>query len=144
MTLPLPAFDRYRVELSLAKPAAFPFEHGGVLRGLLSRALGRHELPHGLIPFPCESGRVLYAPGDPYALGITLVGPIPTPAGAADPRPGARCAASLRAAGFAGLKGSSKALRKPMKPCSIAPRDRSSEDLGVLSRGHRLEGRKSP
>jgi len=70
----VPAFDRYRIELRLARPAAFPFEHGGVLRGLLSRALATHELPHGLIPFPCESGRVLYAPGDPYALGITLAG----------------------------------------------------------------------
>lgn len=75
MSLTPPPFDRLRIELRLAKPATFPFEHGGVLRGLLSRALGRHEFPHGLIPFPCESGRVLYRPGDPYAFGVTLVGP---------------------------------------------------------------------
>jgi len=75
------AFDRYRVELRLAKPARFPFEHGGVLRGLLSRALGRHEFPPGLVPFPCESGRVLYDAGEPYALGLTLAGPDRTLAG---------------------------------------------------------------
>ncbi|MEE8523412.1 MAG: CRISPR-associated endonuclease Cas1, partial [Thermoanaerobaculia bacterium] len=71
----LPPFDRYSIELRLAKPVTFPFEHGGVLRGLLSRALGQHRFPAGLIPFPCESGRVRYEAGEPYALGVTFAGP---------------------------------------------------------------------
>ncbi len=71
---PLPALDRLAITLRLASPVAFPFEHGGVLRGLLSRALERHKLPDGLVPFANESGRVRFAAGDRYRFVVTLVG----------------------------------------------------------------------
>jgi hypothetical protein len=70
-----PEVERYRLRLRLTGEARFHFEHGGVLRGLLSRALGRHDLPPELIPFAPESGRVRFAPGDAYQIGLTLVGP---------------------------------------------------------------------
>jgi hypothetical protein len=68
------AFDRYRVRLRLTRPARLRFLHGGVLRGLISRALEEHDLPPGVIPFAPESGRVELLAGDAYELGITLVG----------------------------------------------------------------------
>ena len=71
--LPLAA-DRLRVRLRLTRPARFHFHHGGVLRGLLSRALRSHALPAGLIPFASELGRVRFEPGDPYHLAVTLIG----------------------------------------------------------------------
>lgn len=65
---------RLVVELRLTAPAKFHFQHGGVLRGLLSRALDAHDLPSGLVPFACESGHVAFQPGDRYRLGFTLIG----------------------------------------------------------------------
>lgn len=64
---------RFLFRLRLTGPARFPFFHGGVLRGLFSRALGTHELPPGLVPVVCESGRVLFREGMPYHLGLTLI-----------------------------------------------------------------------
>lgn len=65
-------FDRYLVTLRLRRGARFHFNHGGVLRGLLSAALQRHEVPAGLVPFACESGRVTFEPGDLYRIGLTF------------------------------------------------------------------------
>jgi CRISPR-associated protein Cas1 len=69
----LPAL-RLRIRLCLTAPASFHFHHGGVLRGLLSRALGEHQLPVGCIPFASELGRVRFESGDPYHLVVTLLG----------------------------------------------------------------------
>ncbi|MBD3334265.1 MAG: CRISPR-associated endonuclease Cas1 [Candidatus Eisenbacteria bacterium] len=69
-----PAFDRYEITLRLTAPARFHFCHGGALMGLLCRTLETHHLPHGVIPFPCESGRVRFDPGDGYSFGVTLAG----------------------------------------------------------------------
>ncbi len=69
-----PRFQRYLLTLRLTAPARFHFLHGGVLRGLLSAALGRHELPVGVVPFAPESGRARFDTGEPYRLGLTLVG----------------------------------------------------------------------
>lgn len=69
-----PQIDRLLVTLRLRRAARLHFNHGGVLRGLVSAALRRHEVPAGLIPFACESGRVSFEPGEPYRLGFTLVG----------------------------------------------------------------------
>ncbi len=71
---PLSEFDRYCLTLRLAAPIVLPFEHGGVLRGLLSRALSQHQLPDGLILFAAESGRVHFRAGDRYRWVVTLVG----------------------------------------------------------------------
>jgi hypothetical protein len=60
--------------LRLTAPARFHFLHGGVLRGLLSAALGQHELPVGVVPFAPESGRARFDTGEAYRLGLTLVG----------------------------------------------------------------------
>lgn len=65
---------RYLFRLRLTGEARFGFFHGGVLRGLVSRALGQHELPPGLVPVVCEAGRVRYEAGEAYHLGLTLVG----------------------------------------------------------------------
>jgi hypothetical protein len=46
-----------------------------VLRGLLSVALGQHELPVGVVPFAPEAGRARFDTGEAYRLGLTLVGP---------------------------------------------------------------------
>ena len=73
-SLATPTFDRHLVRLRLTRPTIFGFEHGGVLRGLMSAALEQHELPLGLIPYASESGRVRFEPGDAYHLGLTLVG----------------------------------------------------------------------
>jgi hypothetical protein len=70
----LPPFQRYLLTLRLTAPAQFHFLHGGVLRGLLSAALGRHELPVDVVPFAPESGRARFDPGEAYRLGLTLVG----------------------------------------------------------------------
>lgn len=70
---PLPA-ERYLFRLRLLSPARFPFLHGGAVRGLLSRALEQHQLPDGLLPAVCESGHIHYTEGDPYHLGVTLLG----------------------------------------------------------------------
>ncbi|MEW6364125.1 MAG: CRISPR-associated endonuclease Cas1 [Acidobacteriota bacterium] len=67
-------FSRYLVTLRLRRAARFHFNHGGVLRGLLSAALKRHELPVGLVPFACESGRTAFEPGDEYRIGLTFAG----------------------------------------------------------------------
>lgn len=69
-----PKADRLRIRLRLHRTGRFHFHHGGVLRGLLSRALRSHALPTGLIPFASEIGRVRYQPGDPYHLAVTLLG----------------------------------------------------------------------
>lgn len=70
---PLP-IARHLVRLRLTDPARFHFLHGGVLRGLLSRALGEHELPEGVVPAAVESGRVGFEAGEAYHFGLTLVG----------------------------------------------------------------------
>lgn len=67
-------FQRYLIRLRLTRPVRFHFNHGGVLMGLLCRALGTHDLPAGVVPFACESGRVEFAPGEPYHVGLTLAG----------------------------------------------------------------------
>lgn len=69
-----PSFERHRVRLRLARDVTFPFEHGGVLRGVLSGALKRHKLPAGLMPYACESGCVRFRAGDAYVFGLTLAG----------------------------------------------------------------------
>lgn len=71
---PLPPFERWRITFRLDENVDFHFDHGGVLRGLLSAALQQHDLPPGLVPFACESGRVHFRAGDQYNLGLTLVG----------------------------------------------------------------------
>src|SRR5207247_3262669 len=58
----------------LTSRANFRFLHGGVIQGLLRRALVRHDLPRGVILFTPESGCVRYEPGDPYAFIVTLAG----------------------------------------------------------------------
>ena len=65
---------RVRYRLRLAGEVRFHFRHEGVLRGVLSRALGRHELPAGVMAAAPESGRVRYGAGDPYVFGVTLAG----------------------------------------------------------------------
>lgn len=72
--LPTPPFMRVLVRLRFTRPARFHFLHGGAINGLLCRALEIHPLPAGLIPFAPEAGRVRFEPGDPYHLGLTLVG----------------------------------------------------------------------
>ena len=67
-------FDRYLITLRLNDPVRFHLNHGGVIRGLMSAALGEHELPAGLIPFACESGRSRFDGGEPYHIGVTLAG----------------------------------------------------------------------
>ncbi|MFL6232701.1 MAG: hypothetical protein ACJ76N_06165 [Thermoanaerobaculia bacterium] len=69
-----PPFQRYLLTLRLTAPARFHFLHGGVLRGLLSAALGQHELPVGVVPFAPESGRARFDTGEAYRFGLTLVG----------------------------------------------------------------------
>jgi hypothetical protein len=69
-----PPIERYLVRLRLAAPVRFHFLHGAVLRGLVSRALGEHELPEGVIPTACESGGVRFEAGEAYHLGLTFVG----------------------------------------------------------------------
>ena len=70
-----PPVTRHLLRLRLTGPARFAhFLHGGVVHGLLGRALRRHRLPAGLVPAAPESGRVAYEPGDAYHLGLTLVG----------------------------------------------------------------------
>jgi CRISPR-associated protein Cas1 len=69
-----PAIERYRVTLRFTAPARFHFLHGAVLRGLISRALGAHELPVGVVPAAPESGTVGYQAGEAYRFGLTLVG----------------------------------------------------------------------
>ena len=69
-----PPFQRYLLTLRLTAPARFHFLHGGVLRGLLSEALGQHELPVGVVPFAPESGRARFDTGEAYRLGLTLAG----------------------------------------------------------------------
>lgn len=69
-----PPIERYLLRLRLTAPARFHFQHGAVLRGLLSRALADHELPPSIIPASAESGRVRFEAGDAYHLGLTLVG----------------------------------------------------------------------
>jgi CRISPR-associated endonuclease Cas1 len=65
---------RLLVTLELTAATSFHFNHGGALRGLVSRALDVHEVPDGIVPFAPESGRVAYESGDAYALGFTLIG----------------------------------------------------------------------
>lgn len=71
--LPLAA-DRLRLRLRLTSRGRFHFHHGGVVRGVVSAALGSHALPHGVVPVACELGHVRYRPGDPYHLAITFLG----------------------------------------------------------------------
>jgi len=49
---------RVRYRLRLAGEVRFHFRHEGVLRGVLSRSLGRHELPAGVMAAAPESGRL--------------------------------------------------------------------------------------
>ncbi len=72
--LSFPTFERHLVRLRFLRNAKLHFLHGGALRGLLSRALGRHDLPDGLLPHACESGRVRYEAGAAYHFELTLVG----------------------------------------------------------------------
>jgi CRISPR-associated protein Cas1 len=67
-------FERYLLRLRLVGEGRFHFNHGGALMGLMCRAVGRHELPAGFVPFACESGRVRFRAGDPYNVGLTLAG----------------------------------------------------------------------
>ncbi len=69
-----PPFERHLLTLRLTAPARFHFLHGGVHRGLLSAALGKHELPIGVVPFAPEAGRARFDTGEAYRLGLTLVG----------------------------------------------------------------------
>jgi group II intron reverse transcriptase/maturase/CRISPR-associated endonuclease Cas1 len=69
-----PPIERYLVRLRLAAPVRFHFLHGAVLRGLVSRALGEHELPEGVVPAAAESGRARFEAGEAYHLGLTFVG----------------------------------------------------------------------
>jgi CRISPR-associated protein Cas1 len=71
---PALSIRRHVATLRLTRRAAFRFNHGGVIRGLVSAALGQHEMPGGVIPFACESGRVRFEEGDLYKLAFTLVG----------------------------------------------------------------------
>ncbi len=71
--LPLAA-DRLRLRLRLTSRSRFRFHHGGVVRGVVSAALGSHALPHCVVPFACELGHVRYRPGDPYHLAVTFLG----------------------------------------------------------------------
>jgi len=66
--------DRYLITLRLTRSARFHFNHGGALMGLLCRALETHDLPAGVMPFACESGRVQFAPDDLYCIGLTVAG----------------------------------------------------------------------
>ena len=68
-------FERYLLTLRLTAPARFHFLHGGVLHGLLSAALERHEPPVEVAPFAPESGRARFDTGEAYRFGLTLVGP---------------------------------------------------------------------
>lgn len=68
-------FTRHLFRLRFTRPARFShYLHGGVVHGLLGHAVRDRQLPTGLIPSVPESGRALYDSGDPYHLGITLVG----------------------------------------------------------------------
>lgn len=82
-------FKRIAIDISLGRPAdhrtlcpcgdksphfRFHFFHGGVLRALIGTALESHEMPLGLAPFACESGRHPFATGDTYRFGVTLAG----------------------------------------------------------------------
>lgn len=74
-------FERYSIRLRFTAPASFGhFLHGGVIHGLLGRALETRELPAGLVPAVPESGRVAYGAGEPYHFGLTV------PAGSASLR----------------------------------------------------------
>lgn len=77
----LPPFDRVAITLRFDRRVRLGFVHGGVLRGALAAAVGRHELD-GMIPFTPESGRVTYEANDVYRLGVTLVGAYRSAAGA--------------------------------------------------------------
>jgi hypothetical protein len=69
-----PPIERYLVRLRLTAPVRFHFLHGAVLRGLLSGALGEHELPEGVVPAAAESGQARFEAGEAYHLGLTFVG----------------------------------------------------------------------
>lgn len=66
--------ERLKVRLRLRNQTRFHFQHGGVLHGLLCRVFGSH-LPAGLFPLALESGRVDFAPGDPYDFVVSAAGP---------------------------------------------------------------------
>ncbi|MBK6900384.1 MAG: CRISPR-associated endonuclease Cas1 [bacterium] len=61
------------VTLRMTRLVTFPFLHGGILNGLLCRALDRHPLPDGVVPFASESGRVAFEAGDTYQFGVTIL-----------------------------------------------------------------------
>lgn len=67
-------FERTRVTLRLRDAVRFHFEHGGVIQGLLRRAVGAHEMPPGLLFFAAESGRSEFKPDEPYAFSLTFAG----------------------------------------------------------------------
>ncbi|MCH7667126.1 MAG: CRISPR-associated endonuclease Cas1 [Acidobacteria bacterium] len=59
-------------ELEIQQDCRFPFFHGHMLLGFLSRCLGSHP-PLGLIPIVCEGGGNPYRPGSRYRFGINLL-----------------------------------------------------------------------
>lgn len=71
---PIHLVERAIVTLRLQSPLRPHFLHGGVIHGLLCRALDLHPLPPGILVFACESGRVEFAAGDEYRFGVTAVG----------------------------------------------------------------------
>lgn len=68
-----PAATRTTIRLCLTRRKRFRFHHGGVLHGLLCKALG-HDLPPGLVLWAAESGRISYQAGDAYQFTVTLTG----------------------------------------------------------------------
>jgi CRISPR-associated protein Cas1 len=66
--------ERFLIKLRLTRGARFHFNHGGVLMGLLCRAMRTHDLPPGVMPFACESGRVRIEGDESYHIGLTLAG----------------------------------------------------------------------
>jgi CRISPR-associated protein Cas1 len=71
-------FERHVFRLRFTAQARFShFLHGGVVHGLLGRALDSRELPGGILPSAPESGRMVYAPGEHYHFGLTILHEFP-------------------------------------------------------------------
>ena len=74
--IPLKAFN---VTLRINKPLTFHFYHGAKLNGFISRVLQWHptvedqKITNDVVIFPCESGRINYAPGDEYRFSISFL-----------------------------------------------------------------------
>lgn len=68
------SFERYLFRLRFTEKATFGhFLHGGVIHGLVGRALKSREMSSGILPVAPESGRMTYEAGEPYQFGLTLV-----------------------------------------------------------------------